>query len=185
MNKAFKYGIFLTVLGIIVGALLVAVNSITAPIIAERKRLVMQNAIQEIVPEADEINEKTKDYAKLPDEIKGVYQSADKKYVVYQVATIGYAGGEVVTLVIFDSTNLTIVNAKVTEANKQTAGVGDQILTHDFKVAGKAASIYASLVIEEIKGGQNGAISGATVSSKAYLKGVKVAATHFLSVYGE
>lgn len=185
MNKALKYGLFLTILGIIVGALLVAVNSVTAPIIAEQERLKVEKAIQEIAPKAEDISEITSDFNNLSNEIIAIYQSEDEKYVIYKTVTIGYAGGEVTTLVAFDTKTLKIVNAKVTDAKKQTAGVGDQILTHDFQVAGKAAKDYANINVEEIKGGQYNAISGATVSSKAYLKGVKIAAAHFLGEYGE
>lgn len=184
MNKSIKYGLFLLILGVIVGSLLVLVNSITAPIIEEQRLAAINESIKLVAPEVDGITDETSKTPSLPSSILNVYVSNDKKTVIYVARTTGYAGGNVDTLVAFDVTSKTIINAKITDAQKQTAGIGDKILTHDFKLAGKSASVYAELNIPELKSPENEIISGATISSKAVLTGIKAASANFLEVYG-
>lgn len=184
MNKNIKYGLFLLVLGVIVGSLLVLVNSITAPIIEEQRLEAIKETIKLVAPEVTEITEETENVENLPSGITNVYLSKDKKTVIYVAQATGYAGGNVETLIAFDVTSKTIIDAKVTTADKQTAGIGDAILTHDFKLAGKNASVYAELNVGEISSPAYDTITGATISSKAVLTGVKLSSANFLEVYG-
>lgn len=189
MNKTIKYGLFLLVLGIIVGSLLVTVNAITAPIIEERALKDAQETISEIAPNVSDVKDVTTDYKKKDKNIKSIYQSGDDKYAIYIVVTAGYSSGEITTIVVFDTATKKIVNSKVTKAEKQTAGIGDQVLTYDFKTAGKNAQDYADVNFKEISKdniiSQYNAISGATVSSRAVLQGVQIAANHFVKEFGE
>ncbi|MFA5543792.1 MAG: FMN-binding protein [Bacilli bacterium] len=184
MNKNLKYGLFLLVLGAIIGTLLVLVNSITAPIIEEQRLEAIKETIKLVAPEVTEITDETKNIDNLPSGIINVYLSKDEKTAIYVARTTGYAGGTVETLIAFDVTSRAIIDAKVTTADKQTAGIGDAILTHDFKLAGKSASVYADLNVGGISSPEYDIITGATISSKAVLNGVKLASANFLEVYG-
>lgn len=185
MNKSIKFGAFLFVLLAVLGALLVLVNTITAPIIEERRLEEIKKTIKEVVPTIDGITDETENVKNKPAGITNIYLSTDKKVVIYVAQTTGYKNGLITTIVAFDVNTKNLVNAKVTEAVDQTSGIGDQIRTYEFKYAGKAASVFANLVVQDVKNTEKDyIISGATVSSKAVLTGVHIASKNFLEVYG-
>lgn len=185
MNKTVKYGLFLLILGIIVGTLLVGVNAVTSPIITKREIAAAEAAVVEIAPKAKELKNITSDYTSRVRSIKTIYQSGDNKYVIYNVKSTGYSGGEILIIVVFDTTTSKIVGTKVTKADKQTAGIGDAIVTHDFQTEGKDASLYANINFKNLDKNQFQVITGATVSSTGFLKGVNIAANHFVKEFGE
>lgn len=184
MNKSVKYGLILLFLGAVIGSMLVFVNSITAPIIEEQRLEGIKETIKLVAPDVNEITDETANIVDLPKDITNVYLSKDGKTAIYVVSTVGYASGNVETLVAFNVTNKTILDAKVTTADKQTAGIGDAILTHDFKFVGKLASVYSELNVPGVSSPQLDTITGATISSRAVLNGVKIASANFLKVYG-
>ena len=184
MNKTLKYGLFLLVLGVIVGGLLALVNSVTSPIIKENEVNKVLPELKKVSPESENFVDITEDYV-LPEGIKKIFKDEDNNIYIYWVSTTGYASGNVDTLVGFDANTKKILDARVTIANKQTAGIGDQVLNHDFKTAGKDPSIYANLDIPTLKSPEYEIITGATISSKAVLKGIKIASAHFLKEGGK
>lgn len=180
MSKPIKYGLFLFVLLAFVAVLLTLVNSLTSPVIADNQMKVVQEQLEIIDSESDfkEISP-----AKLPkgiSNIYGGYKGDELVTVVYLTSTVGYSSGEIKVLTAFNVEDETIIKTIVTLADKQTADIGDKILTHDFKTTGKKASDYASIVVEELNKTQFEIISGATVSSKGFLSGVQIAASHFV-----
>lgn len=187
MNKSIKFGAFLFVLLTILGALLVLVNSITAPIIEERKLVEIEKTIKIILPDmTGKPTEETGNIKGLPSEVTNVYLTSDKKIAIYVTGTPGYENGIITTLIAFDVTTKKIINYKITEADKQTEGFGLKALTYDFKFVGKDASTFANMEIEKVDiKNADLVISGATKTSKAVLNGVKIASKNFLEVYGE
>ncbi len=185
MNKSIKYGAFLFILLAILGALLVLVNDITAPIIEERRLAKIKETIKEILPNIESFTEETGNIKNLPNEITNVYLTSDKKTAIYVTATLGYDNGTIRTLIAFNVEDNTIINYKVTEADKQTEGYGSEAKTYDFKFAGKTAETFAKMDVEKVdKTNQDLVISGATRTSKAVLNGVNIASQNFLEVYG-
>lgn len=184
MNKSLKYGLFLLVLGVIVGGLLALVNSVTSPIIKENEVKKVLPDLQKVSPESKNFIDVSEDYT-LTKEIKKIFKDEDNNIYVYWVSTTGYSSGNVDTLVAFNADDNKIIDTKVTIANKQTAGIGDQVLSHDFNAKGKDAQTYADLVIQDLKSPEYNIISGATISSKAVLSGVKIASAHFLEEVGK
>jgi electron transport complex protein RnfG len=185
MSKPIKYGLFLFVLLAIVASLLTFVNSITAPLINERQLEKVKVYLVKLDSES-EFKEITKDY-ELPDGITGIYGGYDGDTlvtVVYNTTTVGYSSGDIKVLTAIDVETNTIINTIVTVADKQTADIGDRILTHDFQTAGKDVADY-DIVPAELKSPDFNIISGATISSRGFLSGVQIAANHFVENFGE
>lgn len=188
MSKPLKYGLFLLILGIICSGLLALVNSFTAPIIEKREFEELQKVLKEVDSSSNSFEDVTDQFDNLPQSISKVFYGKKRNRdntVIYWTTTYGYNGGEIKVLTVIDYQDGTIKATKVTAAEKQTAGIGDLIITHDFKVIGRNVEFFAGKNFEDITSAGIEAISGATVSSKAFLEGVIIASTHYAGNIGE
>ncbi|HEY8445006.1 MAG TPA: FMN-binding protein [Bacilli bacterium] len=188
MSKPLKYGLILLILGVICGGLLAFVNSFTAPIIEKREFDEVVAQLKEVDDDSTSFEDVTDQFDDLPANINKVFYGKKRNRentVIYWTTTYGYSGGAIKVLTVIDFSNGTIVGTKVTAAEKQTAGIGDQVLTHDFKTVGREADFYANKDLEDVTHDQFNLISGATVSSKAFIEGVIVATTHYEKNFGD
>jgi electron transport complex protein RnfG len=176
MNKTVKYALFLIILGIIAGGLLAAVNSFTAPIIEERQKQAVINALGEHFDYEDYSLDQAPKYPKRNQNIKAIYFGFDEDgklaAVIYQISRKGY-GGPVVSLVGI-KVDGTFDNVAVVEAVNETSGIGTQVLEFDFGVNNESVDSYSY-----------NTISGATVSSEAVVFGIDDAVAHFNTIKGE
>jgi electron transport complex protein RnfG len=191
MNKSLKYGLFLAILGIIVGGLLAFVNSVTAPLIAQKQIEEVLPMLKEVSHTTKNFKDLTKDIENLPTNVNKVFEDEGKTIVVYWVTTPGYGGGEIKTLVAFDILTKKIIDTKVSSTTNQTSGVGDQVETYNFNTAGQDPQKYANAKIipgttkkDDLKDEGLTFITRATTSSIGFLYGVKLASAHFLGNYG-
>ena len=173
MSNTLKYTIFLIVLGLISGGLLAFINSVTDPIIQERK----EKEIQEKLENAFDFStskEVTSEFDDLGNNIGAIYLvgNEDGKLltVVYEVYANGY-GGKVVTLIGFNPEGK-IVNAVVADASTETKGFGSELIGHDFKINDLEVVDFDFFNSAQI-------ISGATVSSTAAGTGINAGVYHF------
>lgn len=173
MSNTLKYTIFLIVLGLISGGLLAFINSVTEPIIQERK----EKEIQEKLENAFEFStskEVTTEFDDLGNNVGAIYLVGDANgkllTVVYEVFANGY-GGKVVSLVGFNPEGK-IVNAVVADASSETKGFGSELIGHDFKINDLEVVDFDFFDSAKI-------ISGSTVSSKAAGTGINAAVAHF------
>lgn len=191
MNKLPKflhYGLFLFIMGILVGGLLALVNSFTAPIIAQKELDKAKEYFEVLVPDADRIVDASNDYGRLPSGLRTVFHAYDAnnnlETVLYWTSTVGWEAGAIAVITAIDVSSKKIVGAYVTSAVGQTPGYGMKIFDHDFKFASKDAAIYAELDIPALANTEFDIISGATISSKAVILGVQIATKHFMGNYG-
>ena len=185
MSKPLKYGLFLFVLLTIVAVLLTLVNSFTAPVIEANRMKEVSVQLKELDPDS-QFKDLTNDYT-LPkgiDNVYGGYVNDELVTVVYLTTTVGYSSGDVKVLTAIDVDAKKIIDTKVTLADKQTVGIGDAILTHNFQTANKKVSDYADIIPGNLDSPEFQIISGATVSSRAFLSGVQMAAKHFMENFG-
>lgn len=186
LSKPLHYSILFLVLAVIVGGLLVTVNAITAPIIAQNELNKMLPLLEVLDPDADLFVEATSEMDDLPVQVKKVFYGKSNntnRSIIYWTVTTGYNAGEIYVLTAILLSNDEIISTMVTKAAEQTAGIGDAIVTHDFKTAGKDVSIYANLDINGLLRDDFATyeiISGATISSKAFLNGVRMACNHYV-----
>lgn len=173
MSNTLKYTIFLIVLGLISGGLLAFINSVTDPIIQERK----EKEIQEKLENAFDFStskEVTSEFDNLGNNIGAIYLVGDENgkllTVVYEVFANGY-GGKVVTLIGVNPEGK-IVNAVVADASTETKGFGSKLIGHDFKINDLEVENFDFKDMAQI-------ISGATVSSDAAGTGINAAINHY------
>ena len=174
MNKTIRYALFLLVLGIIAGGLLAVVNSFTAPIIEERQREAVMEALNEHFDYPEYSLDRSDEYPDRTSEITAIYfafdeGNVDPVAVIYQVTTQGY-GGAVVSLVGIKADG-TFDDVAVVEAKNETPNLGTQIIGHDFGIKNESVNDYSY-----------DTIGGATKSSEAVHFAIDIAADHFKKI---
>lgn len=174
MNKTIRYALFLLVLGIIAGGLLAVVNSFTAPIIEERQREAVMEALNEHFDYPEYSLDRSHEYPDRTSEITAIYFAFDEVNVaavavIYQVTTQGY-GGAVISLVGIKADG-TFDDVAVVEAKNETPNLGTQIIGHDFGIKNESVNNYSY-----------DTIGGATKSSEAVHFAIDIAAAHFKTI---
>ncbi len=177
MPKAVKYGLFLGVLGIIVGLLLGLVNFITKPIIAKAEE-------EKIVSALNEVNSS---YQWVASDIDNVYRvgtdnEGNIEVYVFKTSTKGYKSGELQILTFIASDKIQeVVILKMTD---QTKGIGTKIANEDylagfkdrsvFDFYGKANTDFSSRTSVDV-------ISGATYSSRGLVEALIIASNYYVN----
>lgn len=162
-------GIILFAITAVAALILAMVNNVTAPIIEKQEELKMQDAMTEVLPQANVFEE-------IPLEISGesvltkIYET-DAGYVVF-AAPKGY-GGEI-TMAIGIDNELKVAGISII-SQSETAGLGAKCTekTWQEQFIGKTENIAVSK--NGAKDNQIDAISSATITSKAVTKGVNEA----------
>ena len=176
MPKAVKYGIFLGVLGIVVGLLLGLVNFITKPIIA--------HAEEEKVKAS--LNEVNSDYIWETCDIEGVYrvgkdEGGNIKMYVFKTTTKGYKAGdlEIMTFISEDK----IYKIIVVKTTDQTKGIGTKIEDEEYlnSFVGKDVSNYYHKTSSSFNNKNSvDVISGATYSSRGLIEALIIASDYYI-----
>lgn len=186
MNETIKLGLVLLLVTAIAGGVLAGVNSITAPVIAEREKMESLSAILEIFPDATDSVEydesQVAEIASSNPTIREVTQVLmDGEVIGYAMSTVtgGYAGD--ITTLVGVSADGTLAGVKVLVMS-ETAGLGSRIVDDEsfaasFEGKGSAGSVTASGAGD----GDNEVmmLSGATVSTNAVVRGVNEALDAF------
>lgn len=149
---------------LVVTALLAYINSVTSPIIKDAEEKAAAQARQEVLSGADEF-EKIED-VKLPEGVDEAYKAENGAGYVFKLVTKGYGGD--ITLMCGIKPDCTIDSIQ-TLSHSETSGIGSKVVDNDGgygkKYTGKTADDYDSV----------DAVTGATISSKAYKKAVAAA----------
>ncbi|MGL6108022.1 RnfABCDGE type electron transport complex subunit G [Romboutsia sp.] len=168
-----EYSIFeivanLTIACFISGLIIACVYFVTAPVSARNEVILKEQAMKELVSEATSFkeikNEKDCYEAKKGNKtIAYVYQSESKGY-----------GGVIKLMVAVDSKD-TVIGYKILSHN-ETPGLGDKVAKSPFKDQFKGKTIETLAVVKNPSDKKDvQAITGATISSRAVTKGVKIA----------
>lgn len=173
MKDILKPIIVLTCICLVVTTLLAVVNFVTAPIIKAAEEAAAEQARSEVLTEAKSF-ELMKD-VKLPEGVTEVFKGNDGTGFVFMLKTKGYGGD--VRLICGMRPDGTI-EAMKTLSHSETSGIGSKVMDNNTglnqKFAGKSADNQDTVE----------AISGATISSKAYKSAVKSAFEAFEIVKG-
>lgn len=188
MNETIKLGLVLLLVAAIAGGVLAGVNSVTAPVIAERERQESFGALLEIFSEADDF---------LPiDEALLAEITASNSFVTEVMEakkdgeTIGYAmktksggyGGDIITQIGINIDS-TIAGIKVMQQS-ETPGLGSRIVDEPAFAASFAGKDFTSglaAVGSPMANNEVMALSGATVSTNGVMAGVNGAIEAFNS----
>ena len=155
-----------------VAVLLAAVNYVTAPIIAEQAKGDAEKAIRAVLPDATEL-ESVSLTPEVPKTVKEIYRDKGGSGYAFVVQAPGYGGSaKPIGFVVGIDMTRSIIKISVTDVSGESAGIGDKVAGKDF---------LASFVgLDSVSG--VGTISGATVSSNGFIKGVADAFTAFNAV---
>jgi electron transport complex protein RnfG len=171
MKKDFLAPILaLTLICLVITAALAATNSVTAPKIATDKEIRQAAMLAEIIPEAESFE--LVEGEALPASVTQVYETSNNVGYIFTVTAKGY-GGEMQILCGI-SPEGKIIACKTLE-DSETQGIGTRVTQGDFTetLVGKDASLEGV-----------SAVSGATISSKAYLGAIANAFAAFEIVKG-
>lgn len=188
MNETIKLGLVLLLVAAIAGGVLAGVNSVTAPVIAERQRQESFGALLEIFSEAD-------DFLPIDEALLAEITSSNSFVTEIMEAkksgeTIGYAmktksggyGGDIITQIGINLDS-TIAGIKVMQQS-ETPGLGSRIVDEPAfadSFAGKNFASGLSAVGTPTTDNEVMALSGATVSTNGVMAGVNGAIEAFNS----
>jgi len=158
-NKAYPV-VFLAVIVIVSVVLLIAVNSITSPIVKNMQVEEIKNTLRSIFPEMSQYE--------LDDEVYIIYKDGEKAGYAFIASGSGY-GGNIDILVGLDS-GFGIKGVSIL-SQTETPGVGSRITENSFTDQFKGLS--ASDIALKSEGGKIDAITGATISSRAVVKAIQ------------
>ena len=189
MKETIKLGLTLLLITAISGAVLAVTNSFTGPIIEEIRNESSFTALREIFPDGDDFPtidnselEKIQDKNQAITEIREVIAADAVAGYSFKVVTGGY-GGDVVTMVGIHADG-TVAGIKVVE-NSETPNLGTKIEEQGFADSFKERSTESELLPVENPSAENEVmmITGATVSTKAVVKGVNGAREVFVEFF--
>lgn len=161
--------IVLTCICLVVSVLLAYVNSVTSPIIAEAEQKSAQEAMAEVLSEADSFEQITID--NLPERVDEVYRAENGSGYVFMLTTKGY-GGDMKLICGIKADG--VIEACKTLSHSETSGLGSKTAEDPYRnqYCGKTADTLSEV----------DAISGATISSTAYINAVEEAFEAFALV---
>lgn len=157
MKKTITLTLFLAFVSALAGGILAYVNSITSPIIEEKKMAVLRESLQVIFPNTQTFTETT--FVDSTGYVVTVYQAGTDGYA-FRVKVQGYANP--IEFLVGIKSDSSIGGFSVTSVN-DTPGIGMKVKDDAFKT---------SLVGKSVDGPFD-TISGATVSSGAVVEGIK------------
>ena len=163
MKDIVKPIVVLAAICLVVTALLAGINSVTAPVIAEADEKAAEQARQDVLAEADEFIE-IKDVK--VDGVTEMYRAANGAGYAFKLETKGYGGTiELMCGIKSDGS----VESVQTLNHSETSGIGSRVVdnasAYRKNYEGKTADNYDGV----------DALTGATISSKAYKKAIAAA----------
>ncbi|HOI92238.1 MAG TPA: RnfABCDGE type electron transport complex subunit G [Candidatus Rifleibacterium sp.] len=184
MKDMLHMGLFLFVIAAVAGVLLAYTESVTAPLILENQRKAEELARREVLPNAEKFNESQFADAAASQTYSystGLTSNGEVAGVVIKVAPKGYAG-PIEMVVGIDKSGK--INGYKILTQKETPGLGtklsEPVFAEPFK---KLISEKATPVLLVKKdGGDVDGITAATISSRAFCKGVNEALDLFKKV---
>lgn len=164
MKKTFsdiiKPVLVLTCICLVVSLLLAYINMVTSPIISEAEQKAEQEAMVEVLSEADSF--KPIEIDGLPERVTAVYRAENGSGYVFMLTTKGYGGDmKLICAIKSDGT----IEACKTLSHSETSGLGSKTAEDAYRnqYSGKNADTLSEV----------DAISGATISSTAYKSAIE------------
>lgn len=148
---------------LIITTALALTNSVTAPLIEEAEKKAAEAARIEVLPAATGFA--YVELGNLPEGVTAVYRAENGAGYVFMLSTKGY-GGMINLLCGVDAEGR--ITATKTLSHQETQGLGSKITTEAF---------YGQFTGKDEALNDVSAISGATISSKAYIDAIKNAFT--------
>ncbi len=149
----------LTLISLVISAALALTDNKTAPIIAAAEKAKAEAARMEVLPEADAFSPLSLDG--LPTSVTEVFRAENGAGLVFMLSTKGY-GGEIKLICGIDGEGRLVATSTLSQS--ETQGLGTKITLPGFtdQFVGKDTGLQGV-----------DTISGATISSKAYINAIQ------------
>jgi electron transport complex protein RnfG len=185
LREVLRLGVVLLVICAVAGAVLAVVNGITSDRIAAQATIRLQQALKDVLPEADEFRDVTealsfvkadassggKSPFAIVDKMYAGYLRGERRGFAFMCFPAGYGG--VIETVVGVSSSGNVSGVSVVR-HSETPGLGANITGGEFQR--RFVGIPAGTEVKVKKdGGQVDAITGATVSSRAVANAVNEA----------
>lgn len=159
-NEIVKPVLVLVCICLVVTALLAYINSVTSPIIAKAEQEKTEQAMSEVLTEAEGFRPVEID--NLPDRVTEIYSAENGSGYVFMLTTKGYGGD--MKLICGIKSDGTIEQCK-TLSHSETSGLGSKTAEDPYRnqYCGKSSD-----TLNEVD-----AITGATISSTAYKNAIE------------
>lgn len=159
-NEIIKPVLVLVCICLVVTALLAYINSVTSPIIAKAEQEKTEQAMSEVLADADGFEKL--EIENLPDRVTEVYSASNGSGYVFMLTTKGYGGD--MKLICGMKADGTIEQCK-TLSHAETSGLGSKTAEDPYRnqYCGKNADTLSEV----------DAITGATISSTAYKNAIE------------
>lgn len=159
-NETVKPVLVLVCICLVVTALLAYINSVTSPIIAKAEQEKTEQAMSEVLTEAEGFRPVEID--NLPDRVTEIYSAENGSGYVFMLATKGYGGD--MKLICGIKSDGTIEQCK-TLSHSETSGLGSKTAEDPYRnqYCGKSSDTLSEV----------DAITGATISSTAYKNAIE------------
>ncbi len=159
-NEIIKPVLVLVCICLVVTALLAYINSVTSPIIAKAEQEKTEQAMSEVLAEADGFN--PLEIENLPERVTEVYSAQNGSGYVFMLTTKGYGGD--MKLICGMKSDGTIEQCK-TLSHAETSGLGSKTAEDPYRnqYSGKSDDTLSEV----------DAITGATISSTAYKNAIE------------
>lgn len=163
-KDSLKSIIVITVICLVIAALMAAINVVTAPMIAEANAKAEKEALFLVIDGAQDFSQVEVGEGALPESVTAVYrESSDKGYAVMLNAK-GYDSSNPMVIAVGIDNEGKITKCHVVSCSGETSGIGTKVSSEGF------LNLFAGKD-KELEGVD--AISGATISSKAFIGAVK------------
>lgn len=161
-SEMIKPVLVLVLICLVVTALLAYVNTVTSPIIAKAEQSKTEQAMSEVLKEADSFEKLT--LKNIPESVTDAYRAENGAGYVFMMTAKGY-GGDIKLICGIKSDGK--VEQCQTLSHSETSGLGSKITEDPYK------SQYSGKTSDTVS--EVDAISGATISSNAYKSAVEAA----------
>ena len=159
-NEIIKPVLVLVCICLVVTALLAYINSVTSPIIAKAEQKKTEQAMSEVLADADGFEKL--EIENLPDRVTEVYTANNGSGYVFMLTTKGY-GGDMKLICGMDANG--VIEQCKTLSHAETSGLGSKTAEDPYRnqYSGKSDDTLSEV----------DAITGATISSTAYKNAIE------------
>ena len=161
-NNTVKSIVVLVTICLVIGAAMAAINMLTAPKIKAAQEQKEAEALSTVLPENSGF-EKLENIEGLPSSVVAVYRDKDGEGIAMLLSAAGYDSSNPISIAVGFSSDGKIEKCHVISCSGETSGIGTKVKNESF------VSQFES------KSSADGVdtISGATISSSAFLDAVK------------
>ncbi len=160
-NNSFKCIIVMICICLVIAVAMAAINNVTAPKIEEANRQAEQEALRIVLENATEFEKIEGEY---PETVTALYRDTGNAGYVAMLSAKGYDSSNPIKIAVGFREDGTILKCHVISCNGETSGIGTKVSEKGFL----DTFVGADASMEQVD-----TISGATISSSAFIDAVK------------